>query len=253
MTRHRIGNALCSLAMLACLVALWWAASRFGWVSRVFLPSPDVAVDSLVDGLARGALFQFTLSTLGRMVVGWLLASLLGIALGAWVGSSPAARAWLQPTLEFLRPLPASALIPLAIAVFGLSAGMVLVVVAIGAMWPVLLATIHGISSVHARLKEVSEALQLGRAAFMFKIGLPNAMPDILSGMRLAMTVSLIVSVVGEMVASQAGLGQAVLLAARSFQSGELFAGVILLGVIGFASNLVLAHAERRLLGWQRP
>jgi ABC-type nitrate/sulfonate/bicarbonate transport system permease component len=78
-------------------------------------------------------------------------------------------------------------------------------------------------------------------------------MPDILAGMRLSLTVSLIVSVVGEMIASQAGLGQAILLAARSFRASELFAGIVLLGLIGFASNALLAVTEKRLLKWQKP
>ena len=140
-----------------------------------------------------------------------------------------------------------------AIAIFGLSSGMVLFVVAFGAMWPVLLATIHGFASVHARLQEVAQALQLLHLAFVVKVGLPNAMPDILAGMRLSMTVSLIVAVVGEMIASQSGLGQAILLAARSFRASDLFAGVLLLGAIGFASNALLALAEHRLLEWQQP
>jgi ABC-type nitrate/sulfonate/bicarbonate transport system permease component len=89
--------------------------------------------------------------------------------------------------------------------------------------------------------------------AFVWKIGLPNAMPDILAGMRLALTVALIVTVVGEMIASQSGLGQAILLAARSFRASELFAGVVLLGLIGFASNSLLATLERRFLVWQKP
>jgi sulfonate transport system permease protein len=189
------------------------------------------------------------------MALGWLLASLLGIGLGlgALIGSSPSARAWLQPTLEFIRPLPASAMLPVAIAVFGLSPTMVLFVVAFGAMWPVLLGTLHGFASVHGRLSEVAEALQLSRLAFAFKIGLPSAMPDILAGMRVSMTVSLIVAVVGEMLASQSGLGHAILVAARTFHADDLFAGVILLGAIGFFSNAALALVEHRLLHWQRP
>ena len=103
------------------------------------------------------------------------------------------------------------------------------------------------------RLREVAQALQLSPLRFVLKIGLPNAMPDILAGMRLSMTVSLIVAVVGEMIASQSGLGQAILLAARSFHANELFAGIVLLGLIGFACNLLLAQAERRLLRWQNP
>jgi ABC-type nitrate/sulfonate/bicarbonate transport system permease component len=187
------------------------------------------------------------------MLAGWLLASALGVMLGALIGASAAARGWLQPTLEFIRPLPASAVMPLAISIFGLSGGMVLAVVAFGAMWPVLLATVHGLASVHPRLREVAQALQLSRADVVWKIGLPNALPDILAGMRLSMTVSLIVSVVGEMIASQPGLGQAVLLAARAFRASDLFAGIVLLGAIGFVSNAVLAAVEKRLLRWQHP
>jgi ABC-type nitrate/sulfonate/bicarbonate transport system permease component len=238
-------------AVLALLIALWWIATHAAWVSRVFVPTPEAALASLVSGLAGGELAEFTVQTLQRMLLGWLLASAFGIALGALIGMSAAARAWLQPVLEFVRPLPASAVMPLAIAIFGLGGGMVLFVVAFGAIWPVLLATVHGFASVEPRLREVAAALQLPRTSFVWKMGLPSALPDILAGMRLAMTVSLIVAVVGEMIASQPGLGQAILLAARSFRASDLFAGIALLGALGFASNALLALAERRLLKWQ--
>lgn len=242
-----------SLLVLAGLVGLWWVASHAGWVSKVFLPTPEATFSSLHEGLVEGELGAFTTATIGRMLAGWVLAGLAGVALGALIGSSAAARAWIGPTLEFIRPLPASAVMPLAIAIFGLSGGMVLAVVAFGSMWPVLLATVHGLTGVHPRLREVSEALQMGRGEYLWKIGLPNALPDILAGMRLAMTISLIVSVVGEMIASQPGLGQAILLAARAFRASELFAGIALLGAIGFLSNALLALAERHLLRWQHP
>lgn len=241
-----------SLAMLLALIALWWAASHGQWVSKVFLPTPESTWGSLLEGLQQGDLFAFTLATVWRMVLGWGLACALGVALGAVIGISATARAWIQPTLEFIRPLPASAVMPLAISIFGLSASMVLAVVAFGAMWPVLLATVHGFAHVHVRLQEVAQALQLSRLAFILKIGLPNALPDILAGMRLSMTVALIVAVVGEMLASQPGLGQSILLAARSFRASELFAGIVLLGGIGFVSNALMALAEHRLLKYQR-
>lgn len=250
-TRVRAGAE--SLLLLLCLLAMWWLASHLQWVSKVFLPTPEATVASLLEGMLQGELRGFTLSTILRMSLGWGLASLLGVVLGALIGSSATARTWIGPTLEFVRPLPASALLPLAIAIFGLSAGMVLFVVAFGAMWPVLLATVHGFSAMHLRLVEVSRALQLSRLAFVLKVGLPNAMPDILAGMRLSLTVSLIVAVVGEMIASQSGLGQAILLAARSFRASELFAGVLLLGTIGFASSALMALLEKKLLTWQRP
>ncbi len=242
-----------SAGLLVLIVALWWLASHLQWVSKVFLPTPEAAAASLVEGLSGGELAGFTGATVSRMVMGWLLASVLGVGLGALIGSSATARAWIGPTLEFVRPLPASAIMPLAISIFGLSSNMVLAVVGFGAMWPVLLATVHGLAQVHLRLREVSAGLQLSPLDFVAKIGLPNALPDILAGMRLSLTVALIVTVVGEMIASQAGLGQAILLAARSFRASELFAGVALLGAIGFASNSLLAMLERRFLVWQKP
>lgn len=246
-------NVLRSAIGLAALAALWWAASHAGWVSRVFLPTPEATWVSLAEGLAEGELLGFTGATVQRMALGWGLACLAGVLLGTAIGLSATARTWMLPTLEFLRPLPASALMPLAISVFGLSPSMVLAVVAFGAMWPVLLGTVHGLVTVHERLREVAAALQLPRRDFVLKIGLPNALPDILAGARLALTVALIVAVVGEMIASQPGLGQAILLAARAFRASELFAGIVLLGAVGFVSNALLAWGERRLMPWQRP
>lgn len=252
--RAALRTAAESLGVLAALVALWALASHQQWISKVFLPTPGAVLHSLAAGLGEGGeLAAFTTGTVGRMLLGWGLAAMLGVLLGALIGSSAAARAWLQPMLEFIRPLPASAVIPLAISLFGLSPVMVLAVVAFGAMWPVLLGTVQGLASVHDRLREVAAGLQLTRLGFLVKIGLPHALPDILAGLRLALTVSLIVSVVGEMIASQPGLGQAILLAARSFRAADLFAGIVLLGAVGFTSNLLLAAAERRLLRWQRP
>ncbi len=252
MNARTLSSSLGSIFVLGLVIACWTMASESQWVSKVFLPTPAATWSSLVEGLREGALWEQSLATLRRMVEGWLAACAVGVLLGALVGTSATARAWLQPLLEFVRPLPASAVMPLAISIFGLGPNMVLFVVAFGAMWPVLLSTLHGFAQVEYRLREVSSALQMPRAAFVWKIALPSAMPDILAGMRLSMTVSLIVAVVGEMIASQTGLGQAILLAARSFRASDLFAGIVLLGAIGFAANALLAGAEKRLLRWQR-
>lgn len=240
-----------SLAVLFAILFVWWLATVTGFVSRAFVPNPFDAWAALIRGFSRGDLAAQTLGTLGRMVQGWLIASLIGIALGAAIGLSQTARDYLQPMLEFLRPLPASAIIPVAIGLMGLSPAMALVVVAFGSLWPTLLGTIHGFAAVEPRLKEVSRCLQMSGPAFAWKIGLPNAMPDILAGMRLSMTVALILAIVCEMLASQTGLGTAILLAARSFQSADLFAGIALLGAIGLVSNLALRTVETRALAWQ--
>lgn len=240
-----------SVALCAAIVWLWSYVTGAGLVSRVFLPSPTRTWAALVTGLAGPDLPGQILATLQRMLVGWMLASLAGVGLGAAIGMSPRLRALLGPSLEFVRPLPASALIPVAIAFFGLSPGMVLGVIAFGSLWPMLLATVQGVAALEPRLLELGRMLRLTRWQVMRKFALPNAMPDILAAMRLGLTIALILSVIGEMLAGQQGLGLRILLAARSFRSPELFAGVILLGVVGFATNLVLSWAERRLLVWQ--
>jgi ABC-type nitrate/sulfonate/bicarbonate transport system permease component len=114
-----------------------------------------------------------------------------------------------------------------------------------------LLATANGFGQIEPRLHEVGRLLRLSPLAFIWKIGLPNALPDALAGMRVSLTVALILAIVGEMLASQPGLGQAILLAARSFRSADLFAGVALLGAIGLLSNSALNLVERRALRWQ--
>lgn len=240
-----------SVAVAMALFGLWALVSAAGWVSRVFLPSPMAAASALWQGLFEGDLLALTLATVQRMVIGWLLASLIGVVLGALVGSSARARVWLLPSLELLRPLPASALLPAGIALMGLTPGMVLAAVAFGAMWPVLLAAVHGVASLDERLREVARLLRFSPVAFALKFGLPNALPDIVSGMRLSMTASLIVVLVGEMLTAQEGLGTTIMTAARRLRSDELFAGVILLGLIGLVSNALLAFAERRLIRWR--
>ncbi len=242
-----------SLAVAAGIVLGWQLIADARLVSPVFLPGPDRAWNALVAGMATGDLAEKLLGTVERMVYGWLLASLLGIAIGALIGMSSAARAYLGPTLELIRPLPASAMIPVAIAFFGLSETMVLAVIGFGALWPMLLATVHGFASVEPRLYEVSRALNLSRWDVIRKIALPSAMPDILAGMRIGLTIALILAVVGEMLTSSDGLGQWILHAGRSFRSADLFAGVILLGLVGLVSGSLLAALERHLLRWRAP
>ena len=248
---NRIGWLLASFGVGLLFILLWYAVAKARLVSPVFLPGPERTFDALVYGLTEGDLAGKTVATVERMLYGWLLASLIGILLGAVIGVSQAARAYVEPTLEFVRPLPASALMPVSIALFGLTDSMVLAVIAFGALWPMLLATVHGFAAVEPRLYQVSRALGLPRRDVIWKIALPSAMPDILAGMRVGLTIALILAVVGEMLASRSGLGQAILLAARSFQSPDLYAGVILLGAIGYASGMLLSAVETRLLRWR--
>lgn len=238
---------------VTCLIILGWQlVANYAGIPPVFLPGPDRAWAALVNGFSRGDLMMLTTATVERMIYGWVLASLAGIVVGAIIGSSKIAREYVAPMLELVRPVPVSAFMPVVIALIGLSGGMILVVIALGAIWPVLLATVYGVSSVEPRLLEVSRTLRLGRLQTLWKIALPNSMPDILAGMRIGLTVSLILTVIGEMLTSENGLGFFVLVAARSFRSADLFAGVILLGLLGLISNVALQEIERYVLRWKR-
>jgi sulfonate transport system permease protein len=242
---------LASLAFVLAALFAWREIAAFKLVSPVFLPSPERAFAALWTGLSHADLSVKLAGTIEHMIAGWLIASAVGIALGALIGSSATARAYVGPTLEFLRPLPASAIIPVAIAMFGLSSAMALGVIGFGAVWPMLLATMHGFAAVEPRLKEVARGLGLNGWQAAIKISLPSAAPDILAGLRLGLTVALILAVVCEMIAGLDGLGQWVLLAARAYRSADLFAGVILLGAIGLVANALLSLIEARALRWR--
>ncbi len=241
-----------SIGVTALLIGFWQLVADHGNIPAVFLPGPDRAWDALISGISDGPIGKVTGATVERMVFGWGLASLFGIALGSLIGSSRRAREYLAPSLEIIRPVPVSAFMPVVMAFLGIGANMVLVVVAIGAVWPVLLATVHGVSAVEPRLLDVSKVMRLNRFETLWKLALPNAMPDILAGARLGLTVSLVLTVVAEMLTSENGLGYYILLEGRAFHSANLFAGVILLGIIGLISNLALQAAEARLLPWTK-
>lgn len=251
MRQSRILWLVASFGTAAFFVWMWQFVADHRLVDPVFLPGPDRAWTAMVRGFTKGDLAIKLLATVERMFWGWLIASLVGVALGAAIGTSRHLRSYLGPMLEFLRPLPASATIPVVIALLGLSDSMVLAVVAFGALWPVLLATIHGFSAVEPRLYEVGRALGLSRGAVIGKIALPSASPDILAGMRLGLTVALILSVVCEMIAGRDGLGNWILLAARSFRAPDLYAGVILLGGLGYLTAIAIGLLEARLLVWR--
>ena len=239
------------LAFAAALLAIWFVVAELRLVSPVFLPSPGRAFGDLAARFADGSIWEPVGATVQRMILGWFLASLAGVALGAMIGLTPLARDLIEPTLEFLRPLPASAMIPVAILFFGLSENMAVSVIAFGSIWPVLMSSIFGFGAVRVRLQEVAALLGLSRAEFLAKIAIPSAMPDILAGMRSGLAVSLILAVVTEMQASLPGLGRDIFLAQRSFRSGELYAGLVMLGLIGVIINHGLQIAEIRLLRWR--
>lgn len=233
------------------LILGWQLLTELKLISPIFFPSPSRALSVLAARISDGSIWAPFVSTGLRMLFGWALASLAGIAIGAAIGSSRLARDLLEPTLDFIRPLPASAMIPIAVLFLGLSNAMSLFVIAFGAIWPVLLATVHGFSSVQPELRQVSDVLGFSRLEFLKKIALPSAFPDIIAGLRVSLAISLILAVVTEMQASLPGLGWDIFFAQRMYRSADLYAGLVLLGAMGFTANHALLLFERRVLRWR--
>ena len=242
---------LAALGFALSLLAAWQLLADAHLISPIFFPSPLRALAVLQQRLADGSLWLPLAATSLRMIVGWLLASVIGIVLGAAIGTSRFARELLDPTLEFIRPLPASAVIPVAILFLGLSNKMSVAVIAFGAIWPVLLASVHGFSSISPELINVSQVLGFGRHDFLRKIAFPSALPDIVAGLRVSLAIALILAVVTEMQSSLPGLGWDIFSAQRFYRSADIYAGLIMLALLGFAANHLIQFLERRVLRWR--
>jgi ABC-type nitrate/sulfonate/bicarbonate transport system permease component len=251
MNARAIGLKVAAVIFAVAVIIIWQLAADAKLISPVFFPSPMRTFAALSAMEERGDLWKPMAATALRMFYGWVLASLAGMVLGAAIARSGPIRAYLEPLLEFLRPLPASAIIPPAILFLGLTSKMAVTVIAFGALWPVLLGAYHGFRSVAPQLAEMAAAMRMGPIAFIWKVALPSALPDIFAGVRVSLAIALILAVVTEMQAAQSGLGFNILMAQRSFRSPELYAGIIVLGVLGLFTNQALMMAERRLLRWR--
>jgi ABC-type nitrate/sulfonate/bicarbonate transport system permease component len=240
-----------SLGLFLLLLLAWKHAADAKVLNPLWFPGPDRSFAKLWEWIATGALWQPLGATVWRMFAGWLVACAVGIALGAAIASSSLARRLLQPSAEFLRPLPASAVLPPAILVLGLSDAMIVFVVAFGCVWPILLGAIQGFRSLEPRLVEVSRLMNFSPWKKAWAFQLPSALPDIFAGMRVSIAIALIVTVASEMLSSQPGIGYLMLVAARAFRSADIFAGIIVLGALGFATNYAIQRLEEHLLRWR--
>jgi sulfonate transport system permease protein len=243
----RVGALLFAFAV----IGSWQLLADSGIFSPVFFASPKRTYEALVALHLRGDLWRQLASTCLRMAYGWGLASLLGIVIGAALAQSGRFRDYFEPTLEFLRPLPASAVIPAAILFLGLTPEMAVTVIAFGAIWPVLLGSYHGFSNVDQRIAEVAALQEMRPIEYIWKIALPGALPDIFAGLRVNLAIALILAVVVEIQAGLTGLGFNIMIAQRLFRTPELYAGIFLLGLVGFVTTQALLAVERRLLRWR--
>jgi ABC-type nitrate/sulfonate/bicarbonate transport system permease component len=244
-------NVAAAAGFTLLVIVLWQVVVEAGLVNRLFLAAPSQAFAVIVERAWSGTLWTAILDTAQRMAAGWALAVLLAMALGIAIGNSSAAHQFLSPTLEFFRPLPASAVIPVAVLFFGLTTTMSTFVIAFGSLWPVLLAAIHGFVKVPRELREVASTLEMSKARYIATVAIPSASVDIMAGLRISLALALILTVVTEMQASLPGLGYEIFLAQRAFRGADLYAGLITLGAFGFFVSQLLLLAERRLMWWR--
>lgn len=228
---------------MAALVALWELLVRSHIVDFEFLPAPSGIARAFASLLISGALLAPTAHTVQSTLLGWAIASLLGIALGVWLGLSERAWRYSMASVEVMRAIPPIALVPVALLVFGFSRNMELVLIIYVAAWTVLVNAIDGVHSVPVELLEVGRMMRMSRLATIRKLILPSAIANIVVGLRLALSLALVLAVVAEMIGNPAGLGNALVRAQQALQAQQMFAYVVAIGLLGIALNALLSYA----------
>ncbi len=185
-----------------------------------------------------------------RLFAGFLLAAVIGIGLGVAVGLNQRLRAVLEPVLEFFRAIPPPVLVPVIMLFAGIGDGMKVIVIVFGCVWPILLNTVEGVRATDSVVLDTARAYRVTGPARLTRVILPSASPQIAAGLRQALSIAIILMVISEMFASSNGLGFTIVQFQRSFAIPEMWSGIILLGLLGFALSLLFRLAERRALRW---
>jgi NitT/TauT family transport system permease protein len=251
------------------LIAIWQLVVSMGWVNVKVLPSPlavverwwqylapmeayDPATMSRIGWLFSGEMIGDAAGSLYRVVVGFVVGTVLALPLGLAMGAMPRVLRLLSPLMQVLRPIPPIAYIPLSILWFGLGNPPAIFLIVIGAFFPVLMNTIAGVLAVDGIYLRAARNLGAGRLTIFRRVILPAATPYILAGMRIGVGTSFIVVIVSEMIAVNNGLGFRILEAREYFWSDKIIAGMFTIGFIGLAIDIVMNKANNHLLRWHR-
>jgi ABC-type nitrate/sulfonate/bicarbonate transport system permease component len=245
----RLQGLLAGLGVLAALLLLWELGSAAGWLDANYFPRPSNIVVQAMEPSTREGLFEGLLSTLRRYSLAFVLSGLAGVLVGLLMGYFAWVHAALEPLTEILRPIPTPAYIPLAILVLGIGDEMKIAVTFSAGFFPVLINTVAGVRSVNPALRETARLLSFSSREELRMIVAPAALPSIMTGLRVSLGVTLLVSVVAEMIATGGdGIGFFVLDAQRTFRIKDMYVGIGALGLIGYALNHLFLVAERRVL-----
>lgn len=238
---------LLGLGTMAAFVGLWELLVSSG-LEYQFLPAPSAVAGRVGTLVSSGDLTANLLHTVYVTMLGWLLASTIGIALGFLLGLSDKAWRYSMASIEVMRAIPPVSVVPVALLVFGFSVRMELMIIVFVSAWPVLVNTIDGIRGVRAELLDVAQMLRMGTSTRIRKVLLPAATPSIVVGLRLGLSLSLVLAVVAEMIGNPNGLGNALVSAQQALQPEEMFAYVFAIGLLGIGLNAVFTYAAGRLM-----
>lgn len=248
--RRDLGAPLLGAAGIATFLVTWELASRTGLVDSRFLPPPTEVLGALIDALGTSQLW----SALGYTMTGWAMglgiAAVAGVVLGVVIGMSRFLRQATHSTIEFFRPIPSVALVPVAVLLYGTSMQATLLLVVYATFWQVLIQTLYGTIDVDPVASDTARSYGLGRLARVRYVVWPTALPYVMTGLRLGAAVALILEITGELVIGGGGLGEQIALAKSGGAVPEMYALVVVTGLIGIVINLLARAVERSALSW---
>lgn len=240
------------LAVLAAFVLAWEVWARASGELAAFFPPASQVLATLWQMLVGGELAEHTFATLRRFAQGYVLAAALSVTAGLCLGLWRPLYNLFEPLIELLRPMPSPATIPIAILFLGIGDEMKVAVTVYACSWPILLNTIDGVRSVDRVLVATAGTFRLSSWARFWKVMLPAASPQIVTGLRVSLAIALILVVTSEMVVSNDGLGYYVLESQRTFQMPQMYAAVVALGIIGYALNRLFLALDGWAMAWHK-
>jgi ABC-type nitrate/sulfonate/bicarbonate transport system permease component len=246
--RARASAAGIALLVPVAIVVFWWFASADS--TSPYYPSLETILSSFRETWLFAHFSSDIVPSLKRLFAGYALAVAVGIGLGILLGRIRTLDAMFQPTLQFSRAIPAAALVPIGTTVLGIGDAPKIWIIAFVCVFPILLNTIDGVRSVEPGLEDVGRSFRLTRRQRVLAIQLPSAAPAIFAGMRIALAFAFIMMIVTEMVAASSGIGFVTLNAQQGFQIPQMWAGMVLLAVLGATLNVIFVLVEGRVLRW---
>ena len=249
-------TALISIVTVAVVIGLWWLASGRGWVSALFLPSPGAVLSAFNDawhGRIQGGLplIDHLIASTTRVLGAFLFAVVLGVPAGILMGVSRVARGVLDPLVEFYRPLPPLAYLPLVVIWFGIDESAKIIVIFLACFAPVAMSARAGTRSATVEQIHAAQSMGASRSQLVWHVIVPAALPDILVGLRIAVGFGWTTLVAAEMVAATSGLGQMVLNASSFLRTDVVIMGIVSIGAIAWLFDFGMRSLEHKLVPWK--